>query len=81
MTKQYPITSVLTSRSDIDLESQTVTADGLEEHFEFDPTAKERLLHGLDSIGVTLTHYQAIAEHEQARAGWLPTTVEVGSAG
>jgi 3-isopropylmalate/(R)-2-methylmalate dehydratase small subunit len=60
----------------IDLESQTVTADGLAEHFEFDPTAKERLLRGLDPIGVTLTQDEAIAAHERARADWLPTTVE-----
>lgn len=60
----------------IDLASQTVTAEGLEEHFEFDPTAKDRLLRGLDPIGVTLTHDDVIAAHEKARAGWLPTTVE-----
>jgi 3-isopropylmalate/(R)-2-methylmalate dehydratase small subunit len=60
----------------IDLESQTVTADDLEEHFDFDPTAKERLLRGLDPIGVTLTQDEAIAAHERARADWLPTTVE-----
>jgi 3-isopropylmalate/(R)-2-methylmalate dehydratase small subunit len=64
----------------IDLESQTVTADGLEEHFDFDPTAKERLLHGLDPIGVTLTQDEVISAHERARADWLPTTVEAGSA-
>lgn len=60
----------------IDLASQTVTAEGLEEHFEFDPTAKDRLLRGLDPVGVTLTHDDVIAAHEKARAGWLPTTVE-----
>lgn len=59
----------------IDLESQTVTAEGLEEHFDFDPTAKKRLLQGLDGVGVTLTHADTIAAHEAARAGWLPTTV------
>jgi 3-isopropylmalate/(R)-2-methylmalate dehydratase small subunit len=63
----------------IDLESQTVSAEGLEEHFDFDPTAKERLLRGLDSIGVTLTHNEAITEHERDRAGWLPTTVDSAS--
>jgi 3-isopropylmalate/(R)-2-methylmalate dehydratase small subunit len=60
----------------IDLESQTVTADGLEEHFDFDPTAKDRLLQGLDGVGVTLTHAEAIAAHEAGRPSWLPTTVE-----
>jgi len=60
----------------IDLESQTVTANGLEEHFEFDATAKQRLLQGLDGVGVTLTHADVIAAHEADRASWLPTTVE-----
>jgi 3-isopropylmalate/(R)-2-methylmalate dehydratase small subunit len=60
----------------IDLETQTVTAEGIEEHFGFDPTAKDRLLQGLDPIGVTLTHDEAIAAHEEARPGRLPTTVE-----
>jgi 3-isopropylmalate/(R)-2-methylmalate dehydratase small subunit len=58
----------------IDLESQTVTAGDLEEHFEFDPTAKDRLLRGLDGIGVTLTHDRAISHHEAGRSAWLPTT-------
>jgi 3-isopropylmalate/(R)-2-methylmalate dehydratase small subunit len=58
----------------IDLESQTVMAGDMEEHFEFDPTAKERLLRGLDGIGVTLTHDEAISEHEAGRSAWLPTT-------
>ena len=60
----------------IDLETQTVTAEGLEEHFDFDPTAKERLLQGLDGVGVTLTHAEAIAAHEASRPSWLPTTVD-----
>ena len=60
----------------IDLETQTVTAEGLEEHFDFDPTAKDRLLQGLDGVGVTLTHAEAIAAHEADRPSWLPTTVE-----
>ena len=60
----------------IDLESQTVTADGLEEQFDFDPTAKERLLTGLDGIGVTMSHDDLISSHEEARPSWLPTTVE-----
>jgi 3-isopropylmalate/(R)-2-methylmalate dehydratase small subunit len=60
----------------IDLETQTVTAEGLEEHFDFDPTAKDRLLQGLDGVGVTLTHAEAIAAHEAGRPSWLPTTVE-----
>ena len=60
----------------IDLETQTVTAEGLEEHFDFDPTAKDRLLQGLDGVGVTLTHAESIAAHEAGRPSWLPTTVD-----
>jgi 3-isopropylmalate/(R)-2-methylmalate dehydratase small subunit len=60
----------------IDLASQTVRAGGLEAHFDFDPTAKERLLRGLDGIGVTLTHAGAIASHEASRPSWMPTTTE-----
>jgi 3-isopropylmalate/(R)-2-methylmalate dehydratase small subunit len=60
----------------IDLEAQTVTANGIEEHFDFDPTARDRLLRGLDPIGVTLAHEEAIAAHERTREGHLPTTVE-----
>jgi len=60
----------------IDLESQTVTADGVEEHFGFDPTAKDRLLQGLDGIGVTMIHDDVIGSHEASRPSWLPTSVE-----
>ena len=56
-----------------------MTADGLEEHFDFNPTAKERLLTGLDGIGVTMSHDDLIASHEETRPAWLPTTVDVSS--
>ena len=59
----------------IDLETQTVAADGIEEQFDFDPTARERLLQGLDGIGVTMTHDDVIASHEASRPSWLPTSV------
>jgi 3-isopropylmalate/(R)-2-methylmalate dehydratase small subunit len=68
-----------TAEVSIDLESQTVTADGLEEHFDFNPTAKERLVTGLDGIGVTMSHDDVIAAHESARPSWLPTTVDASS--
>ena len=68
-----------TAEVTIDLESQTVTAEGLEEHFDFNPTAKERLVTGLDGIGVTMSHADVIAAHENARPSWLPTTVDASS--
>jgi 3-isopropylmalate/(R)-2-methylmalate dehydratase small subunit len=59
----------------IDLENQKVTADGVEHHFDFDPTAKDRLLRGLDGIGATMTHDDVIGSHEANRPSWLPTSV------
>ena len=63
----------------IDLEGQTVIADGLEEHFDFDPTAKQRLLQGLDGVGVTMTHVDTISAHEAERPSWLPTTIDTAA--
>ncbi|HLF61936.1 MAG TPA: 3-isopropylmalate dehydratase small subunit [Acidimicrobiia bacterium] len=58
----------------IDLERQTVVGEGLEATFDFDPSAKERLLGGLDWIGMTLTHEESIARHEMGRPAWLPVS-------
>jgi 3-isopropylmalate/(R)-2-methylmalate dehydratase small subunit len=79
VTRLIDLAAAPTAEVSIDLESQTVTADGLEEHFDFNPTAKERLLTGLDGIGVTMGHDDLISSHEEARPSWLPTTVEVSS--
>lgn len=52
----------------IDLAAQTVVApDGSKHEFTIDPTRKERLLRGLDDVGVTLSH---LAEIEAFEAGW-----------
>ncbi len=61
-----------TAEVTIDLDSQTVTADDFEEHFEFDPGAKDRMLRGLDAVGVTLTYDDAISAHEATRPAYLP---------
>jgi 3-isopropylmalate/(R)-2-methylmalate dehydratase small subunit len=58
----------------IDLEHQTVVGGGLETSFEFDPSAKERLLQGLDWIGTTLTLEESIGRHEMNRPAWLPVS-------
>jgi 3-isopropylmalate/(R)-2-methylmalate dehydratase small subunit len=60
----------------IDLEKQTVVGGGLEKTFDFDPSAKERLLQGLDWIGMTLTHEESITRHELDRPAWLPVSTE-----
>jgi len=58
----------------IDLEKQTVVGEGLQTTFDFDPSAKERLLQGLDWIGMTLTHEESITRHEMDRPAWLPVS-------
>jgi 3-isopropylmalate/(R)-2-methylmalate dehydratase small subunit len=60
----------------IDLERQTVsTTDGaLTFAFEVDPSRKHRLLNGLDEIGLTLQHAEAIRAFETKRLAdnpWL----------
>ena len=49
----------------IDLQAQTVTRpDGAQHHFEVDAFRKHCLLHGLDDIGLTLRHVDAIRAFE-----------------
>jgi 3-isopropylmalate dehydratase small subunit len=53
----------------VDLATQTVTApSGRSFHFEIDPTRKEKLLKGLDSIGETLQHAGDIDRYEARKA-------------
>ncbi len=56
----------------VDLEEQVVYDDeGFRERFEIDPFVRERLLKGLDDIGLTLTVEDAIARFESRRPRWL----------
>ena len=58
---------------DVDLAAQTVTTPaGRVISFPFDPALKERLLHGLDDIGITLQQADAIRAYEQRRAADTP---------
>lgn len=58
----------------IDLPAQTVTAPVGEWSFDIDPFAKHLLIEGLDDIGLTLQHADAIAAFEAHRPSWLPVT-------
>lgn len=50
----------------VDLSHQTVTApDGSTHAFDIDATRKERLLKGLDDVGVTLQHLAQIETFEK----------------
>ena len=61
----------------IDLESQTIaTTDGnWSRTFPVDPFVKHRLLNGLDDIGLTLQHSDAIDAFEDDRADIYPATL------
>ena len=56
------------ARITVDLVRQVVIApDGAEHRFDIDPTRRERLMQGLDDVGVTLGH---LAEIEAFEAGY-----------
>jgi 3-isopropylmalate/(R)-2-methylmalate dehydratase small subunit len=61
----------------IDLEEQEVAFAGRQVPFEIDPEIARRLLEGLDDIGVTLQHADAIDayEAERERAGPVTTAL------
>jgi 3-isopropylmalate/(R)-2-methylmalate dehydratase small subunit len=50
-----------------------VPAIDLDEPFELDDHTHYRLVHGLDDIGITLQHEDAIEAYERRRPAWAPT--------
>jgi len=63
----------------VDLEARTVRAgegpDAVSDSFDIDDYTRWRLLEGLDDIGITLGHEDAIAAYEARRPAWKPVTV------
>jgi 3-isopropylmalate/(R)-2-methylmalate dehydratase small subunit len=59
----------------IDVERRTVEAPaaGIAAGFELDDDARERLLKGLDDVGVTLVHADEISAFETSRPAFLPS--------
>jgi 3-isopropylmalate/(R)-2-methylmalate dehydratase small subunit len=59
----------------IDVERRTVSAPavGIEAEFPLDDATRLRFLEGLDDIGITLGHADAITSYEAARQPWLPS--------
>ena len=57
----------------VDMERLTVEvpAKGFKESFPMDAPTQHRFLNGLDDIGITLTHADAINEYEKKRPAWL----------
>jgi 3-isopropylmalate/(R)-2-methylmalate dehydratase small subunit len=60
----------------IDVERRSVEAPaiGLDVSFPLDDATQERFLQGLDDIGLSLRHADAITEFEAHRPAWLPTS-------
>jgi 3-isopropylmalate/(R)-2-methylmalate dehydratase small subunit len=58
----------------IDLERQLVQIGDFAVDFDFDEEPKERLIKGLDPIGMTLEDDPAISDYESRRPSWLETT-------
>jgi 3-isopropylmalate/(R)-2-methylmalate dehydratase small subunit len=57
----------------IDLATQTVRApSGRSWRFDIDPASKERLLKGLDDVGLVLQHQDAIERYETQRHAEMP---------
>lgn len=59
----------------IDVEHRSVSAPavGIEAHFDIDDSTRERFMLGLDDIGMTLEHVDAITAYEAKRPAWLPS--------
>lgn len=55
----------------VDLETQVVEAEDFVFEFDIDPGVRQRLLAGLDPIGLTLQEDTAISEYESRRPAWL----------
>ena len=62
--------------STVDVERLTVEAPaiGLETTFPLDAAIQERFLEGLDDIGLTERHGDAITSFEGSRPAWLPAS-------
>ena len=60
----------------IDIATKRVVVPSLDIDVEFplDDSTQERFLHGLDDIGITLQHVEAIAAFEAKRPTWMPST-------
>jgi len=58
----------------VDLHARTVTCAGLTVPFEVDDYVRWRLLEGLDDIGITMQHVDAIGSFEDARPAFKPRT-------
>jgi 3-isopropylmalate/(R)-2-methylmalate dehydratase small subunit len=64
-----PSTSIVVDMERLMVE---VPGAGISADFPMDPPTQHRFLEGLDDIGITLGHADAIAAHEARRPVWMP---------
>jgi 3-isopropylmalate/(R)-2-methylmalate dehydratase small subunit len=67
----------------VDVERRLVSAPaaGIEAPFPLDDATRDRFLRGLDDIGITLEHVDAIASYEEHRPAWYPSTAAAADGG
>ncbi len=58
---------------DVNLRTVSAPAVGISSSFELDDATRERFLLGLDDIGLTLEHADAIDTFEATRPAWMPS--------
>lgn len=73
-TLQKAVEADPTTEITVDLAEREVRAAGQTWSFEIDDYTRWRLMEGLDDIGLTLRHADAIAAYESERQPWLPKT-------
>jgi 3-isopropylmalate/(R)-2-methylmalate dehydratase small subunit len=59
----------------VDLEHREVKAGSIVARIDVDDYVRWRLMEGLDDIGITLAHVDAISAFESKRPGFMPATV------
>ena len=65
----------------VDVETRTISVPSLNmsASFPMDDFTQHRLINGLDDIGISLQHVDAIAQFEANRPSWMPEITPVGS--
>jgi 3-isopropylmalate/(R)-2-methylmalate dehydratase small subunit len=64
----------------VDLASREVRCGAVVSPFDIDDYTRWRLMEGLDDIGLTLRHEEAISDFETTRESWRPQTLPVRGA-
>jgi len=66
--EEHPDTEIVV---DVERLVVEVASTGFAESFPMDAPTQHRFLNGLDDIGLTLTHAEAISSFETRRPAWL----------